>query len=330
MPALPGVQAIAPQVPFGSDSILIEATRSQEQTRRFPLKVGDTAWVGVHRIHALTHPGLRVLIVTDGSSSAAGALSVGGQIARLAHARTTILGYGQPSAVLEPHVQAAKEQLGSGLPILDTRITSDPPAVAVTHEVEQRPYDLLVLGVSPQHNVDLAEQHLHVGKHHLLLVPRVHNSPSRMLICVASGEPGKDDVLFAGRLARHLGAEATLLSVVPPDASRQRDVPQIERFLAAGVRTLSTLGVRAYTLIRNGVVRDEIMAEMAAGGHDMLVLGAPLSTRDGRAVLAGVVGQIVTGATNFPVLIVRSRYAGPSAPWIAPNGRVNLTEEVIR
>jgi len=40
---------------------------------------------------------------------------------------------------------------------------------------------------------------------------------SRVLICVAAGEPGKEDVLFAGRLARHLGATATLLSVLPTD-----------------------------------------------------------------------------------------------------------------
>ncbi|HKD74358.1 MAG TPA: hypothetical protein VKB76_02640, partial [Ktedonobacterales bacterium] len=30
-----------------------EATRPQEQVRRFPLRPGDTTWVGVQRVHTL-------------------------------------------------------------------------------------------------------------------------------------------------------------------------------------------------------------------------------------------------------------------------------------
>ncbi len=330
MPALQGVQPIAPAVPFGSDSMLIEATRSQDQARRFPLRVGDRAWIGVHRIHALTHPGLRLLLLSDESPAAQGALAVGGQIARLAHARTTILGYGLPRPALERHLQATKEQLGSGLPVLETLATADPPALAVMREVERRPYDLVVLGVQPDESVELAEQHLQRGEHHLLLVPREQPAPSRILICVAGGEPGKEDVLFAGRLARHLGAEVTLLSVIPQAADRESVRKRTEGFLQAGVRSLALLGVPARTLVRSGVVRDEILDEMATGGHDMLVLGAPLSQRDGRAALSGIVGHIVSSVTNYPVLIVRSRYASGGVPWLGANGRVNIADEVIR
>ena len=41
---------------------------------------------------------------------------------------------------------------------------------------------------------------------------------------------------------------------------------------------------------------------MTGGGYDLLVLGAPLARRDGRSVLAGVVGQIAER---------RDRPAGP-------------------
>jgi ABC-type Fe3+/spermidine/putrescine transport system ATPase subunit len=59
LPPLPGVRAIAPQVPFGDDGVWIEAARSQGQARRFPLQPGDTTVVGVQRVHALVHPGMR-------------------------------------------------------------------------------------------------------------------------------------------------------------------------------------------------------------------------------------------------------------------------------
>ncbi len=95
---LAGVRPIAPPVPYGSDYLLIEATRSQDVARRTPLQPGERAWIGVRRIHALIHPGLSFLILSDGTSAGSPALAVGGQLARLAHARTMLLGYGRVGA----------------------------------------------------------------------------------------------------------------------------------------------------------------------------------------------------------------------------------------
>jgi sulfate transport system ATP-binding protein len=259
----------------------------------------------VRRIHALAHPGLNFLIVSDGSPLAQAALSLGGQIARLAHARITLLGYGQKPEKLEGYLREAREQLGSGLAALETRATPEPLAEAVAQEVERRPYDLVVFGFQRQESLELAEQILQSGEHHLLLVSQPQPTPTRALICVASGEPGKHDVLFAGRLVRHVGAEATLLSVLPGYDNQLLARSRAERFLSNGVRTLELLGVPARTAIRTGPVRDEITNEVANGGYDLLVMGAPLVQRDGRVPLSGVVGQILN-VINRPVLIVRS------------------------
>jgi sulfate transport system ATP-binding protein len=342
LPPIAGVRPIAPQAPFGGAFVLVEATRSQDQARRFPLQPGDAAWVGVRRIHALVHPGMSFLLLTDGSPAAQAALDLGGQIARLAHARTTILGYGDitkgqalaasagSASALAQHLQAAREQIGGGLPSLETRAAPDPAALSVSREVERQPYDMVVLSTQPQDSVELAEQILRVGGHHLLLAPRPPRELSRVLICVAAGEPGKEDVIFTGRLARHLGANVTLLSVLPKDGSHTQVRARTERFLEAGVRTLAVLGVPAQLAIRSGAVRDEILAEMAAGGHDLLVLGAPLTRSDGRGALAGVVGQILSEAADRPVLIVRSSHTAGRVPWLGTNGRVILPEEAIR
>jgi sulfate transport system ATP-binding protein len=241
--------------------------------------------------------------VTDGSPLAQAALDLGGQIARLAHARITLLGYGHKPEALQSHLQAAKEQLGSGLVSLEIRAAAAPLAEAVAQEVEHQPYDLVVLGFQRQENTALAEEILQSGEHHLLLVSRPGPAPARALICVASGEPGKADILFAGRLVRHVGAEATLLSVLPETGSS--DQSRVERFLSRGVRTLELLGVPARTAIRSGPVREEITNEVSSGGYDLLVMGAPLAGRDGRIPLNGIVGQILN-VINRPVLIVRS------------------------
>ena len=308
LPPIPGVRTISPMVSFGTDSFPIEATRSPEQASRFPLRPGDKAWVGVHRLHALAHPGLNFLILTDGSLRSRAAITLGGQIGRLAHARVTLLGYGQPNPVLEAHLEEARKQIGSGLAALETLTRPEPANQAMAWAVEKRPYDLVILGFGHLEDLQLAEQILEVGEHHLLLVPRPQPAPGKALICVASGEPGKDDVLFAGRLVRHLSAEATLLSVLPPSRNGSDQRERIERFLDGGVRSLSLLGVPASKIIRSGTVSEEINEEIRANGYDLVVLGAPLPDPGGRISLNGVLAHTLGQISECCTLIVRSHY----------------------
>jgi hypothetical protein len=58
-------------------------------------------------------------------------------------------------------------------------------------------------------------------------------------------------------------------------------------------------------VIRSGAVKEEIDAQMKAGEHDLLILGAPLAERRNKVVLEGVVAQIAREVETHPVLIVR-------------------------
>ncbi len=316
---IPGVRPISPPVSFGSSSILVEATRPPEQAVRFPLQSGSKTWVGVHRIHSLVHPGLSFLIVSDGSLRSQAAVALGGQIARLAHARVVLAGCGQGGAALQSHLEEARKQLGSGLASLEVQTFPGSPAQAVVAAAEKQPFDLVVLGFNSQEDIPLAEQILQAGDHHLLLVPCPQAPPVQALICVASGEPGKDDVLFAGRLVRHLGADVSLMSVLP-DGSQEMDLAgRTERFLEGGVRSLSILGVPTKTIVRSGSTAEEIEREVKQGGYDLLVVGAPLASPSGKISLNGVVGQVLDLILENAVLIVHSHYMGAQAH--LPDGR---------
>jgi sulfate/thiosulfate transport system ATP-binding protein len=221
-----------------------------------------------------------------------------------------------PIAPIEQTVQEAKEQLGSGLASLEARAVDGTSAEALANELARRDHDLVVLGLPPRDGLEAAGRLLQGGEHHILLVPgatigdrsdngEAAKTPSRVLICVAVGEPGKEDVLFAGRLVRHLGAAATVLKVLP-EGSGAEERAQAERFLAASERTLERIGVPAETRIRSGAAQTEILAEMTDGDYGLLVLGAPLADARGRVPLQGLVGRLVDGASR-PVLIVRSR-----------------------
>jgi sulfate transport system ATP-binding protein len=343
LPPLPGVRPIAPAVPFGSQEIVVEATRAPDDARHYPLQAGDPTWVGVRRVHALAHPGLRLLLLADGSDPSRAGIELGGQLARLAHARVTVLGHrmgAQPPGGaarprrdddLEGLLQQVRESLGSGLAALETRPIGGPPEAAVADEEARQPADLVVVGRPSRDGVELAERLLASGSHHLLVTPaRPPQALERLLICVAIGEPGKADVSFAGRLARHLGASATILTVLP-ESERGRRLPSgaggakgvkggeagaaggeaaaggdsAERFLASCARTLARQGVEVETRLRFGAPREQILAERSAGGHDLLVVGAPLPGAYGRIDLGGMLGRLLR-ETDVPMLIVRS------------------------
>ncbi|MCS6844210.1 MAG: ATP-binding cassette domain-containing protein, partial [Caldilineales bacterium] len=307
LPPLPGVRPIAPPVAFGDDTILVEATRQQDQADALPLREGDRVWVGVRHVHALEHPGLRFLLLTDGSARSQAALAVGGHLARLAHARTVVLGYGLKDAqAMQRHLQQAKETLGSGLAALEVRATAEPAAQAVRRESERQPLDLVVMGFDRSGGLDLAESILQAGDHNLLLVPRAQEVPTRALIAAATGEPGKDDVLFAGRLLRHVGAQATLISVLEDEADGAAH-ERAERFLAGGLRSLEVLGVPAQAAVRTGPVSKTIAQELVTNGYDLLVLGTPLADREGRISLRGVVEQVISETATCAILLVRAR-----------------------
>jgi sulfate transport system ATP-binding protein len=331
LPPIPGVRPIAPPVAFGEDAVLIEVTRTQDVARRLPLEPGEKVKVGVRRIHALVHPGLSFLILTDGSEVSQAALAVGGQIARLAHARVTILGYGASAESQQVYLQGAKEKLGSGLAQLEVRATPEEADVAVAQEIERQPYDLVILGLGKgtSNRVALTQSILRSGDHHVLLVPAAHPEPAHALVCVTGGEPGKEDVLFAGRFLRHLGADVTLLSIIPATGQKGELRDRAQRFLMSGVRTLEVLGVPAHIAIRSGNVSDEITNQMQLGGHDLLILGAPLSQRTGDVSLDGVAGQVIEEMTTHPVLMIRSHYAVTNPRPVNQHGRINIVEEII-
>ena len=130
--------------------------------------------------------------------------------------------------------------------------------------------------------------------------------PARLLICVAVGEPGKEDVSFSGRLARHLGAEVTILTVMPETARGTQSETLAERFLAGSARTLNRIGVPVATRVRYGGVREEVVAQIAEGGHDLLVLGAPLPGPRRADRARRLRRRLLPEVAQLPVLIVRS------------------------
>ncbi|MBW6473067.1 MAG: ATP-binding cassette domain-containing protein [Anaerolineaceae bacterium] len=307
LPSISGVRNIHPPVEFGSELIIVDSIRSPEEAERYPLKVGDQAWVGIHRIHTLEHPGLSFLLPIDGTPLIQETITLAGQIARQAQARVTLLEHSKNDLGDDLILQEARKQLGSGLTTPQTVSMNFSLPDSVSKMVEKQPHDVVILGFDPNKDQKIIEQILNSGNHHLLLVPGKQSLPNNVLVPVAIGEPGKDDIQFSGRLFRHLGAEITLLTVILSDQKQEIMQNRAKKFLEDGVRTLSTMGIQANYLIKVGKPLEEITKELNSGKFNLLTLGSPLSGKSGQISLDGLVWQILMSNSKYATLIVRSQ-----------------------
>ncbi|MBW6467292.1 MAG: hypothetical protein K0B06_12365, partial [Brevefilum sp.] len=308
LPAIQGVRSISPTVPYGNPGFIMEVNRPPEQSAALPLDVGDDAVVGVRRMHVLSHPGMNFLLVTDGSLRSQSAITMGGYMARMAHAKVLMLGIGENQSKLENHLLEARKQVGSGMASLQVQASVKPFYAAISQAVEQQDFDLLIFGWRPAAGHSQIEQALAVGDHHLFLATQPLARLSKALICLASGEPGKDTVLFGGRLLRHMGAEATLMTALPDSGRRELPERRINRFLKDGQQSLARFGVPATTMIKTGDLLPAIQQEMQSEHYDLVVLGAPLPDRHGQVDLGQWIGPILSSVENCSFLIIQSRY----------------------
>ncbi len=288
LPPLAGVRPIAPAPKFGTEILLVDALRPQHEVARLPLNVGDEAWVAVRRFHVLAPASLRLLVDSGQSSGARAAAEFGKAIAERLDAHTSMLRDGTTfwaNGRLDP----AAYELG-----------------AETENAEEG-FDVLVLGSDQEQRLASDLRWIYQVRHHILLVASAASVPARVLVCVTIGEHGKTDVRFAERLAWHLGAAATVLTVLDEDEYEGPETPaHVERFMASCTQALSARGVVAKTRVRRGQVDREILAEIEEGQHNLLVIGAPHRTRTGRIeTRSGLVQRFILHPPPCPLLLVR-------------------------
>lgn len=273
------VRSVHPPPAFGDSRVTVEALRPQHRVLSLPLEVGDVVDVGVRRFHVLASASLRLLIDTGTTELAQAARELGEKIA----ARL-----GVHAGPLVPLAEAI--DLG-----------------AETASGEEG-FDIAVLALEPS-SLGAKLDGLRRARHHLLLVPRPSAVPSKLLVGVAVGEPGKADVRFAERFAWQLGARATVLTVLPASGGPLAVPPHVERFLDGCARAMSIRGVVGRSQVRRGDVTEQIRAEIDAEAHDLLVIGAPL-VDSGEGPLTGLVANLVREPPPCPILIVRHQTAG--------------------
>ena len=328
VPALRGTPIFSPEPVYGQVEPTLLAHARPESGDRPSLLPGTQVQLSVRSLHVIPHEGVSLLVCIDGSELSGKALEFGAQVASQMHGRIEVMGVAE-----KPNEETrAREGLASAAQAysarfanLKTRFRHGEAAGRILEELARGAHDLVVLGFRGRHGPgrtlgSTAERVLALSRVPLLMVPESRRFLKKMLICMATGDSGRSDVLFAGRLAGRAGAEATLLHVLEkeqpflpgagPDPGTNEYLKQLttER-LARGILTLKLMGVTSEMKVRQGSLATEILDEAKTGDFDLITLGASRAARARGGERHGLLDAVLEGARR-PVLIVPSPAAG--------------------
>lgn len=153
-----------------------------------------------------------------------------------------------------------------------------------------------------------------------LLVRGTARSISRVLICAGGDKTIVADAHLTARLARRVGAVATVLHVLSQMpmvyGMHTPDERATEAFAATGAPEVANMtqavdvlrgsGVQAEIKVRLGLVIEEIVGELQAGAYDLLVVGAHRSQSLVERLLLEDVSEDLLGQSPVPVLVVKT------------------------
>ena len=307
---LRGARLVTPQPMYGQSSAPIEVVRPSVTEPTDDFAPGRPVWLGLRHYHVLNPAGLKVLVYAEASATGEAAAEFGCRLAQAAGGPITLLDLaGTPDAIARERqrLEQLRQTWQTHIPQVETHVRQG-GADQIVLEAQEGGFEVVVMGQVD--DSDSATAGLGTIANRLLLETGISvlfvQSPrpriNRILICTAVGEPGKSDVQFGGRIARHLGAEATVLHVHRPGTTAA-EKRRIERHLAQARSSLAALGVHSVAKAEDGPITEQILREAEDGDYDLIVIGAPAPPAHQQFFWPNLAVEIVAGTTR-PVLVV--------------------------
>lgn len=303
VPRLSGVRQIAPALPFGEEGLLVDAVVPTDIALTRP-----DVWVCLRGWHILKSPQLRLLVYNTPQQDQPPFLP--NHIADRLDGVVTAFSVAPASDTAGPLSTSLQRRYAEAGLAADVRVRAGEPGEQIAIELDESLYEFLVLPNTDGHEqrgrtnplvsyaIDRIQESWTTP---LLLLRGDRRQVARVLICTAAGEPGKSDVRIGGRLARRIGAAATLLYVARPGVQISQHA---QHHLDQASATLRSLDVANEVRTRVAATPIEgILAEVNASDYDLIVIGSHRSPSRGLFGSENIMLQIVS-SIDRPILIV--------------------------
>jgi len=274
---------------------------------------------------------MKILICSDGTSSAETATHVAGLLAGPLNAETTLLGIAETSGEEQPLRDALNTQaqlLRQGGVSPDVIVQSGEPVWQIVQQTSKNKYDLVVIGarwtgaVGEYWRSKKTYEVIKAIQPPVLVAIGERKQFKRFVVCTGGKEFIEQAVQFTGRLAAAVGASVTLLHVMAEPPAMYADLVRMEENvdqllqskselgtnLRRQKRELDRLGVPAEVHLRHGIVSDQVFEEVRDGNYDLIVTGTSQARGLLRHYIMGDLTRSILNRANIPVLVAR---AGP-------------------
>jgi nucleotide-binding universal stress UspA family protein len=232
------------------------------------------------------------LVYVDGSHRGEWVLSLAAQLPRAYAPRMVLLATAEDEALAPGLLARARARLAVTGAALEEKASPGPAERAILEESKAHSYDLIIVPPAGRNALTRMLKGSRVAtvvrsvRASVLVARRPPARLSRILAAVSGGAASEAVVASALRLESALGARATFLHVASeialpferPAGSAEEAVAK--KGVAPGTDPAEDarrlLQARGRALVeREGLVVDEVIAEVEQGAHDLLVVGAP-------------------------------------------------------
>ncbi|HSP87055.1 MAG TPA: ATP-binding cassette domain-containing protein [Ignavibacteriaceae bacterium] len=299
MNELTGVQSIEPNISFREVKIIIQAVLSGKEIDD-QIKVGSELWIGITDYHILQPSGLKLLIYDEDHSKVS---EFGLTLAKITGGFASLLSVvdsqsqtSEALSVLEKIRQAHQKYLN----LTSAQVRVGKQNDELLKEAQEGRYEIVVLSWEEK---AYALQILKVLKLPVILVTKPHLRLQKILVCTAAGEPGKEDIKFACRVAKLSGSSVTLFHAMQTRHSKD-EAERANRHLASGKSYIETMGVPCeIKIIEANNPVEKIEKELNETDYDLLVIGSPAPRSIHDFFWKDITSKIID-VSNIPVLIV--------------------------
>jgi nucleotide-binding universal stress UspA family protein len=274
---------------------------------------------------------MKILVCSDGTSSAETAIHLGGLFGGALKAQIALLGIAETSSDEQPLRNALQKQaelLSARGMSADIIVESGEPVRQIADQTSKTSYDLVIIGarwIGATGHYWRSEKTYEVIKTiqpPVLVAIGECKHLKRFLVCTGGKEFIEQAVQFTGKLASAVNASVTLLHVMAEPPALYADLVRLEenvdQLLASKSelgtnlrrqkRELERLGVSAEVRLRHGIVIDQVFEEVRAGDYDLIVTGTSQARGLLRHYIMGDLTRSILNHANCPVLVAR---AGP-------------------
>jgi nucleotide-binding universal stress UspA family protein len=276
---------------------------------------------------------MKILICSDGTSSADSAIRLGGLLAGPSRAETTLLGIAEKPAnerVLRDALEVQSQLLRAAGVVPEIVVRAGEPIRQILKQTSTTTYDLVVIGSRHTGTTGLywrSRKTYEVVKSippPVLVAIGECTRLKKFLVCTGGKEFIEDAVQLTGRLAAAAGVSVTLLHVMAEPPAMYADLVRLEEDvkqllesnseLAINLRgqkeELERLGVPTEVRVRHGLVLYQVVAETRMGDYDLIVTGSSQARGVIRHYIMGDLTRSILNHANCPVLVVRAGQPG--------------------